>query len=135
MGKAQWGNCTGDSSRHPLNSADGSAVRNTKRYTLTRRIATATTQITIRGIPRHGKLKISDYGLLVQFGLTPKLKRGLAADVVWVIGGHGDTRRSHTKNFDRLRRLSASLRSEGRPEGSGRSAGPVTAGIWFSAVV
>ena len=48
---------TGDSNRHPLNSADGSVVRHNKRYTLTRRVATATTQITIRGIPRHGKLK------------------------------------------------------------------------------
>jgi hypothetical protein len=55
------------------------AVRNTKRYTLTHRVATATTQITIRGIPRHGKLKSSDYGLLAQFGLTLKSKRGLAA--------------------------------------------------------
>jgi hypothetical protein len=36
-------------------------VRNTKRYTLTHRVATATTQITIRGILRHGKLKNSDY--------------------------------------------------------------------------
>jgi hypothetical protein len=62
----------GNSKRHPLNSADGSVVRHTKRYTLTRRVATATTQITIRGIPRHGKLKISDYSLLAQFGLTPK---------------------------------------------------------------
>ena len=42
-------------------------------------VATATTQITIRGIPRHGKLKNSDYSLLAQFGLTPKSKRGLAA--------------------------------------------------------
>ena len=70
---------TGDSNRHPLNSADGSAVRHTKRYTLTRRVATATTLITIRAIPRHGKLKSSDYGLLAQFGLTPKSRRGLAA--------------------------------------------------------
>ena len=69
----------GNSNRHPLNSADGSVVRHTKRYTLTRRVATATTQITIRGIPRHGKLKSSDYGLLAQFGLTPKSRRGLAA--------------------------------------------------------
>ena len=61
-----------DTKPHPPNSADGSVVRNTKRYTLTRRVATATTQITIRGIPRHGKLKHSDYGLLAQFGLTPK---------------------------------------------------------------
>ncbi len=68
-----------DSKRHPLNSADGSVVRHTKRYTLTRRVATATTLITIRGILRHGKLKISDFRLLAQFGLTPKLKRGLAA--------------------------------------------------------
>ena len=51
------GNCIGDSKRHPLNSADGSVVRNTKRYTLARHVATATTQITIRGIPRHEKLK------------------------------------------------------------------------------
>jgi hypothetical protein len=58
-------------------------VRNTKRYTLTHRVATAMTQITIRGIPRHGKLKISDCSLLAQFGLTPKSQRGLAAgDVV-----------------------------------------------------
>ena len=70
---------TGDSNRHPLNSADGSVVRNTKSYTLTRHVATTTTQITIRGIPRHGKLKSSDYGLLAQFGLTPKSRRGLAA--------------------------------------------------------
>jgi hypothetical protein len=70
---------TGDSKRHPLNSNDGSAVRNTKRYTLTRRVATATTLITIRRILRHGKLKNNDYGLLAQFGLTPKSKRGLAA--------------------------------------------------------
>ena len=69
---------TGNSKQHPLNSADGSVVRNTKRYTLTRRVATATTLITIRGIPRHGKLKISDYSLLAQFGLTPKSRRGLA---------------------------------------------------------
>jgi hypothetical protein len=69
---------TGDSNRHPLNSADGSMVRNTKRYTLVRRVATATTQITIRAIPRHGKLKISDYSLLAQFGLTPKSGRGVA---------------------------------------------------------
>ena len=47
----------GDSKRHPLNNADGSVVRNTKSYTLTRRVATATTLITIRVIPRHGKLK------------------------------------------------------------------------------
>jgi hypothetical protein len=47
----------GNSKRHPLNSADGSADSYTKRYTLTHRIATATTQITIRGIQRHGKLK------------------------------------------------------------------------------
>ena len=46
-----------DSKRHPLNSADGSAVRNTKRYTLTHRVATATTLITIRGILRHGKFE------------------------------------------------------------------------------
>jgi hypothetical protein len=69
----------GNSNRHPLNSADRSVVRNTKRYTLTHRVATATTQITIRGIPRHGKSKSSDYGLLAQFGLTPKSRRGLAA--------------------------------------------------------
>ena len=50
-----------DSKRHPLNSADGSAVLNTKRYTLKRRVATATTLITIRAILRHGKLKSSDY--------------------------------------------------------------------------
>ena len=68
----------GNSKRHPLNSADGSVVRNTKRYTLTDRVATATTQITIRGILRHGKLKSSDFTLLAQFGLTPKSKRGLA---------------------------------------------------------
>jgi hypothetical protein len=68
-----------DSKRHPLNSADGSVVRNTKRYTLTRRVATATTLITIRGIPRHGKLKSSNYSLLAQFGLTPKSRRWLAA--------------------------------------------------------
>jgi len=68
-----------DSKRHPLNSADGSVVRHTKRYTLTRRVATATTLITIRGIPRHGKLKNNDSRLLAQFGLTPKSKRGLAA--------------------------------------------------------
>jgi hypothetical protein len=79
MGKAQWSDCTGNSKRHPLNSADGSVARNKKRYTLKRRVATATTQITIRGIPRHGKLKSSDYGLLAQFGLTPKSRRGLAA--------------------------------------------------------
>ena len=54
-----------------------------QRYTLKRRVATATTLITIRGIPRHGKLKNSDYSLLAQFGLTPKSRRGLAArDVV-----------------------------------------------------
>jgi hypothetical protein len=70
---------TGDSKRHPLNNADGSADSYTKRYTLTHRVATATTQITIRGIQRHGKLKNSDYGLLAQFGLTPKSRRGLAA--------------------------------------------------------
>ena len=75
---------TSDSKQHPLNSADGSAVRNTKSYTLTRRVATATTQITIRGIPRHGKLKSSDYGLLAQFGLTPKSGRGLGAgEALW----------------------------------------------------
>ena len=68
-----------DSKRHPLNSADGSAVRNTKRYTLAHHVATATTLITIRGIRRHGKLKNSDYGLLAQFGLTPKSRRGLGA--------------------------------------------------------
>jgi hypothetical protein len=50
-----------------------------QRYTLKRRVATATTQITIRAIPRHGKSKSSDYSLLAQFGLTPKSKRGLAA--------------------------------------------------------
>jgi hypothetical protein len=69
----------GNSKRHPLNSADGSVVRNTKRYTLKRRVATATTLITIRGIPRHGKLQISDSRLLAQFGLTPKSRRGLSA--------------------------------------------------------
>ena len=78
----------GNSDRHPLNSADGSVVRNTKRYTLKRRVATATTQITIRGIPRHGKLKNSDYGPLAQFGLTPKSRRGLAAgEVMDPLGG------------------------------------------------
>jgi hypothetical protein len=77
--RAQEIDRTGNPKRHALNSADGSAVRNTKRYTLTRRVATATTQITIRGILRHGKLKNSDYGLLAQFGLTPKSNRGLAA--------------------------------------------------------
>jgi hypothetical protein len=82
MVKAQWDNCTGDSKRHPLNSTDKSVVRNTKRYTLVRRVATATTQITIRGIPRHGKSKISDYGLLAQFGLTPKSGRGVGAGEV-----------------------------------------------------
>jgi hypothetical protein len=71
-----------DSKRHPLNSADGSAVRNTKRYTLAHHVATATTLITIRGIRRHGKLKNSDYGLLAQFGLTPKSRRGLAESEV-----------------------------------------------------
>ena len=50
----------GNSERHPLNSADGSMVRHTKRYTLTHRVATATTLITIRVIPRHGKVKSSD---------------------------------------------------------------------------
>ena len=90
-------------------SADGSVVRNTKRYTLKHRVATATTQITIRDNRRHGKLKISDYcllatsdvyipcmsprnhadcdavlsghsrSLLAQFGLTPKSRRGLGA--------------------------------------------------------
>jgi len=69
----------GDSKRHPLNSADGSVVRNTKRYTLTHRVATATSRITARGILRHGKWKSSDYSLLAQFGLTPKSKRGLAS--------------------------------------------------------
>jgi hypothetical protein len=54
-------------------------VRNTKRYTLTRRVATATTLITIPGNPRHGKLKNSDSRLLAQFELTSKSKRGLAA--------------------------------------------------------
>jgi hypothetical protein len=58
-------------------------VRNTKRYTLKRRVATATTQITIRGIPRHGQLENSDYSsLLAQFGLTPKSKRGSGAGEV-----------------------------------------------------
>jgi len=71
------GNCIGDSKRHPFNNANGSVVRKSKRYTLVRRVATATTQITIRAIPRHGKLKISDYSLLAQFGLTPKSTRGL----------------------------------------------------------
>ena len=69
----------GNSERHPLNSADGSVVRRTKRYTLKRRVATASTQITIREIPRHGKLKTAILGLLAQFGLTPKSKRGLVA--------------------------------------------------------
>jgi hypothetical protein len=57
----------------------------------------------------------TDRSLLAQFGLTPKSGRGLAARVAvrWslgVIGGHegadgrGDMRRSHLKNFDRLRR-------------------------------
>ena len=46
-----------DSKRHPLNSADGSVVRYTKSYTLTCRVATATTLITIHAIPRHRKLK------------------------------------------------------------------------------
>lgn len=50
-----------DSKRHPLNSADASVVRNAKRYTLTRRVATARTLITIPAILRHGKLKSSDY--------------------------------------------------------------------------
>jgi len=68
-----------DSKRYPPNSADVSVVRNTKHYTLTHRVATATTQITIREIPRHGKLKSSDYGLLAQFGLKPKSRLGLAA--------------------------------------------------------
>jgi hypothetical protein len=77
-------------------------VRNTKRYTLARHVATATTLITIRGMPRHGKLKNSNdastspachpetmplhrhpdqhsRSLLAQFGLTPKSGRGLAA--------------------------------------------------------
>ena len=78
-----------DSKRHPLNSADGSVVRNTKSYTLTRRVATATTQITIRGIPRHGKLQISDSRLLAQFGLTwggnTGTDRGLGADHVCIL--------------------------------------------------
>jgi len=39
-------NHPGNSKRHPLNSADGSVVRHTKRYTLTRRVATATTLTT-----------------------------------------------------------------------------------------
>ena len=66
--------------RQPLNSADGSVVRNTKRYTLTHRVATTTTLITVRAIPRHGKSKNSDFrSLLAQFGLTPKSKRGLAS--------------------------------------------------------
>ena len=69
----------GNSKRHPLNSADGSVVRHTKRYTLTRRVATATTQITIRDNRRHGKLKHSDFRLLAQFGLTPKSRCWLAA--------------------------------------------------------
>ena len=69
----------GNSERHPLNSADGSVVRRTRRYTLTHRVATATTQITICGIPRHGKSKSSDYSLLAQFGLTPKSRRGLGS--------------------------------------------------------
>ncbi|MEO2031988.1 MAG: hypothetical protein ABGZ35_07870 [Planctomycetaceae bacterium] len=68
-----------DTKRHPLNSADGSVVRNTKRSTLTHRVATATTLITIRVIPRHGKLKNSDFRLQAQCGLTPKSRRGLAA--------------------------------------------------------
>jgi hypothetical protein len=71
-----------DSERNPLNSAYGSVVLNTKRYTLTHHIATATTQITIRAIPRHGKSKNNDYSLLAQFGLTPKSRRGLAAGEV-----------------------------------------------------
>ena len=70
---------TGNSKQHPLNSAGGSVIRNTKSYTLARRVATATTQITIRVILRHGKLKSSDYGLLAQFGLTPKSRRGRGA--------------------------------------------------------
>jgi hypothetical protein len=52
-------------------------------------------------------LKNSDYGLLAQFGLTPKSRRGRGAVVVVdVMGadGHGDMRRSHLKNFDCLRR-------------------------------
>jgi len=74
----------GNSERHPLNSADGSMVRHTKRYTLTHRVATATTLITIRVIPRHGKVKSSDFRLLAQFGLTPKSRRGMAAgDELW----------------------------------------------------
>jgi hypothetical protein len=71
-----------NSNRYPLNSADGSVVRNTKRYTLTRCVATATTLITIRGIPRHGKLKNNSRSLLAQFGLTPKSRRGLATGEV-----------------------------------------------------
>ena len=35
-----------------------------QRYTLTHRVTTATTRITIRVIPRHGKSKNSDYSLL-----------------------------------------------------------------------
>ena len=50
-----------------------------QRYTLTLRVSTASTQFTIREIPRHGKLKSSDYGLLAQFGLKPKSRLGLAA--------------------------------------------------------
>jgi hypothetical protein len=37
----------------------------------------------MRGIPRHGKLKNNDSRLLVQFGLTPKSRRGwLRGEVV-----------------------------------------------------
>ena len=76
---------TSDSKRHPLNSADGSVDSYAKCYTRTRRVAIATTQITIRGIQRHGKLKNSDYSLLAQFGLTPKSKRGLTASEAGVM--------------------------------------------------
>ena len=74
---------TGDSKRHPLNNGNGSANSYAKCYTRTHRVATATTQITIRGIPRHEKLKSSVYSLLAQFGLTPKSRRGLGAREVW----------------------------------------------------
>jgi hypothetical protein len=73
-----------DSKRHPLNSADGSVVRHTKRYTLTRRVATATATTLITISPSVGfcdteNRKAAITACLAQFGLTPKSRRGLGA--------------------------------------------------------
>jgi len=106
-------NHPGNSKRHPLNSADGSVVRHTKRYTLTRRVATATTLTTPQSLHLVDGEEGSGTGRypIYHHRRGGRLPRGRAAhshhrtDAEWSFGvrGHGASSALRREDDDALR--------------------------------